>query len=154
MMGGPSDNEVTMSEPTPLRPTPPASEQGMSFKVGGGTDTYKTVTEGVEPYVAVIGDRSFRFTRKPNAKLQLQLARIADEKMGAKQIGFVADVLSAMLENSAEVDDILELVDAEEVARLINNVTRKMSSRPTTGQPGSSPSPSETTLDTGSPEQG
>jgi hypothetical protein len=134
-------------------PTPPPEPTPITVNVGGGEATYRTVTDGVKPFTAHIGDRSFRFVRKPNAALQLRLAKMAGQEMGLEHVSFVTDVLSAMLEVPADVDTILELVDAEEVARLINDVTKKMSARPTTARPASSPGPSETISDTGSPEQ-
>ncbi len=128
-----SDQSAFTGAPAP----PPEDITRLNLVTPGGEDTYKTVTEGVRPYIAHIGDQSFRFTRKPNAKLQLELAKIADQQMGTKQVSFIRDVVAAMLEQPEQVEEILTLIDAEEVARLINNATKAMSTRPTTEQQGS-----------------
>ena len=69
-------------------------------------------------------------------------------------VPFIRDVVESMLQQPEQVDRILQLLDAHEVARLINNVVKAMSDRPTTGQPDSPSGLSATTSATGSSEQG
>ena len=121
---------------------------------GARRTRYATVEEGVIPFDAEIGDRVFRFTRKPNAALQIELARIADEQSARKHVAFITDVLEAMLQTPEDSQELLKRIDATEVTRLINDAMRHMSDRPTIAQQDLPPGQSETTSTTGSSEPG
>lgn len=122
---------------------------------GPTVETFSTVTENVTPCYARLGDYQFCFDKRPNADMQLKLMEIANaDKRDPQSVAVVRDMLKAMLADPAHTEQILQLADVGEVARIINWAVRQMSERPTTGRSDSSQSPPETTSDTGSSEQG
>lgn len=120
---------------------------------GPNVEQFSTVTENVTPCYARLGDYQFCFDKRPNADMQLKLMEIANaDKRDPQSVMVVRDMLQAMLADPSRTEEILQLADVGEVARIINWAVRQMSERPTTGRLDSSQSPPETTSDTGSSE--
>lgn len=127
----------------------PASQQQQGEQI----TEYPTVDDDVVPYVARVGGELFRFIHRPSADLQLDLARISKEQLGAAHVEFIRNILAAMLEEPDDVDKLLRRMDLRSVSRLINDAVRHMSGRddtPTIGLPDSSSGQPDPTSATGS----
>lgn len=158
-----------MSQPAIDRPLPVGTklsavpEPGAQVDSGRVVDTYETVTQGVKPYYAKVGDKVYTFNRRPNARMQLKTMRVVaglqglDEVTAADLDGIdealaaIENVVRAMLSDPAEASELLDQLDLESLANLATKAMERLSERPTTGSSASSPSAQPTTSTTGSP---